>query len=105
VRDHDDGLLLRELAAVAAPFHDVPVVEGFEVALMADRGPGALDQQGLQVGVAFAAPAGAAFPGGLVVAGAQPGPGRRVRGVGEELPDVGADLGDHRGGGQRASKN
>jgi hypothetical protein len=40
-----------------------------------------------------------------VVAGAQPGPGRQVRGVGEELPDVGADLGDHRGGGQRASKN
>src|ERR1700722_31178 len=59
VGDHDDGLLLRGLAAVAAPFHDVPVVEGFEVAVVADRGPGALHQDGLQVLVALAPPAGA----------------------------------------------
>src|SRR5712691_2686520 len=36
----DDGFLLGDLAAVAAPFHDVPVVEGFEVAVVAGRGPG-----------------------------------------------------------------
>jgi hypothetical protein len=46
------------------------VVEGFEVAVVADRGPGAFDQEGLQVLVAVAAPAGAVFPGGFVVAGA-----------------------------------
>src|ERR1700746_855122 len=63
VGDHDDGFLLGELAAVAAPFHYVPVVEGFEVAVVADRGPGALDQDGLQVLVAFAPPAGAPPPG------------------------------------------
>jgi len=43
----------------------VPVVEGLEVAVVADRGPGALDQDGLQVLVALAPPAGAAFPGGF----------------------------------------
>ena len=64
------AFFLGDLAAVAAPFHDVPVVEGFEVAVVADRGPGALDQEGLQVLVAFAAPAGAAFACGFVVAGA-----------------------------------
>src|SRR5216683_6602108 len=32
VGDHDDRLLLRGGAAVATPFHDVPVVEGLEVA-------------------------------------------------------------------------
>src|ERR1700745_3907075 len=63
VGDHDDGFLLGELAAVAAPFHYVPVVEGFEVAVVAGRGPGALDQDGLQVLVAFAPPAGAPPPG------------------------------------------
>src|SRR6266496_4028696 len=45
VGDHDDGLLLGGGAAVAAPFNDVPVVERFEVAAVADRGPGALHQQ------------------------------------------------------------
>src|ERR1700676_2690486 len=63
VGDHDDRFLLRGGAAVAAPFHDVPVVEGFEVALMADRGPGALHQQGLQVLVAVAPPADSWLPG------------------------------------------
>jgi hypothetical protein len=37
VGDDDDGFLLGDLAAVAAPFHDVPVVEGFEVAIVAGR--------------------------------------------------------------------
>jgi hypothetical protein len=63
VRDHDDGLLLRGGAAVAAPFHDVAVVEGLEVALVADRRPGGLDQDRLEVLVAVTAPAGMAFPG------------------------------------------
>src|SRR6266540_1019016 len=33
----DDGFLLRDGAAIPAPFHDVPVVEGFAVAVVADR--------------------------------------------------------------------
>ena len=61
--DDDDGLGLRDAGAVAAPFHDVPVVEGLEVAVVADRGPGALDQDGLEVLVAFPALAGAVLPG------------------------------------------
>jgi hypothetical protein len=68
--DHDDGFLLGGGAAVAAPFHHVPVVEGFEVAVVADCGPGAFDQDGLQVLVALAPPAGVALAGGFVVAGA-----------------------------------
>jgi len=36
-----------------------------------------------------------------MVAGAQPGPGSQVRGVGEVFADIGADFGDDRGGGQR----
>src|SRR6266566_8231203 len=63
VGDHDDGFLLGELAAVAAPFHYVPVVEGFEVAVVADSRPGAFDQDGLQVLVTLAPPAGAPPPG------------------------------------------
>src|SRR6266576_3408147 len=59
----DDGFLLRGLAAVAAPFHHVPVVERLEIPVLADRGPGALDQDGLQVRVALAALAGAALAG------------------------------------------
>jgi hypothetical protein len=55
VGDDDDGFVLGDLAAVAAPFDDVPVVEGFEVAVVADGGPGALDQDGLQVRVVLAA--------------------------------------------------
>ena len=69
---------------------------------MADRGPGALHQDRLEVLVALAPFPGTALPGRFVVAGAHPGPGRQVRGVGEELQDVGAGLGDDRGGGQRA---
>ena len=57
------AFFLAVLAAVAAPFHHVPVVEGFEVAVVADRRPGALDQEGLQVLVALAALAGAALAG------------------------------------------
>jgi hypothetical protein len=34
VGDDDDGLVLRGTVAVAAGFHDVPVVEGLEVALV-----------------------------------------------------------------------
>src|SRR5947207_8582459 len=90
VRDHDDGLFLRGGAAVAAPFHHVPVVEGLEVSLVADRRPGGFDQDRLEVGVAVAAPAGMAFAGGFVAARAQPGPGGQVRGVREVLPDIGA---------------
>ena len=89
-------------AAVAAPFHDVPVVEGLEVAVVADGCPGAFGQDRLEMLVAVAGFAGAAFPGGFVVARADPGPGGQVGGVAEELGDVRPDLGDHRGGGQRA---
>src|SRR5207245_9265103 len=99
VSHHYDGFLLGGGAAVAAVLHHVPVVQGFEVAVVADRGPGALDQQGLQVRVAGAGLAGAALAGRLVVARAQPGPGGQVRVVGEELLDGDADLGAHRGGG------
>src|SRR6267142_7070846 len=63
VGDHDDGFLLGDRAAVAAPFHHVPVVEGLEVAVVADRGPGALDQDRLQVRVALAALAAAPLAG------------------------------------------
>jgi hypothetical protein len=38
VGDHDDGLVLGGAGAVAAPFHDVPVVEEFQVALVPDCG-------------------------------------------------------------------
>jgi hypothetical protein len=36
VADDDDRFLLGGRAAVAAPFHDVPVVEGPEVSLVTD---------------------------------------------------------------------
>src|SRR5215813_5356051 len=93
VGDHDDGFLLGSGTAVAAPFHDVPVVEGFEVAVVADGRPGGLDQDRLEVLVAGAAAAGMAPAGGFVVAGAQAGPGGEMGGVGEVLGDVGPDLG------------
>jgi hypothetical protein len=63
VGNHDDRFLLGERAAVPAPFHDVPVVEGLEVAVVTDRGPGGFDQDRLEVQVAVAAPAWAPFPG------------------------------------------
>jgi hypothetical protein len=69
---------------------------------VAGRRPGAFDQDGLEVLVALAPFHGAVLPGRLVVAGAHPGPGCQVRGVGKELQDAGAGLGDDRGGGQRA---
>src|SRR5215467_10391442 len=53
----DDRFLLGGGAAVAAPLHHMPVVERLEVAVVADRGPGRLDQDRLQVRVAVAAPA------------------------------------------------
>src|ERR1039457_4800756 len=40
VGDHDDRFFLGGGAAVAGPFADVPVVEGLELSLVADRGPG-----------------------------------------------------------------
>ena len=40
------AFFLASLRAVAAPFHDVPVIEGLEVTVVADRRPGALDQDG-----------------------------------------------------------
>jgi len=70
VGDHDDRLLLRGRAAVAAPFHHVPVVQGPEVAVVADGRPGGLHQDGLQMLVAVTALAGVPFPGRFVVAGA-----------------------------------
>ena len=48
----DDGLVLGGAAAVAAGFHDVPVVEGLEVALVPGRCPGGLGEDGLEVLVA-----------------------------------------------------
>jgi hypothetical protein len=58
---------------------DVPPLEGLEVALVADCGPGDLDQDGLQVLVPGPSLPGVPLAGGLVVAGADPGPGRQVR--------------------------
>ncbi len=58
--------------------------------VVADRGPGGLDQDRLEMLVAVAAPAVAAFAGGLVVARADPGPGGQAGGVGEELRGAGA---------------
>ena len=52
--------------------------------------------------VAVAAPAGVVFACGFVVPGAEPGPGGQVGGVREVSGDVGADLGDDRGGGEVA---
>ena len=76
----------------------MPVVEGLEVAVVADRGPGCLDQDWLEMLVAMAAPAGTAFPRGFVVARADPGPGGQVGGVREVPADVRSGLGDDRGG-------
>jgi hypothetical protein len=59
-------------------------VEGLEVPVVADRGPGGLDQDQLEVLVAVAALAGAPFSGGFVIARAQASPGGQVRGVGEQ---------------------
>jgi hypothetical protein len=91
VGDHDDRLLFRGGAAVAAPFHDVPVVEGFEVAVVAGSRPGAFDQDRLEMLVAVAGLAGVAFPGGFVVARADPGPGGQVGRVGKE-PAISAGI-------------
>lgn len=99
--DDDDGLGLRNAGAVAAPSHDVPVVERLEVALVPDRGPVAFDEDRLEVLVAFPAFPGAVLPGGLVVAGAEPGLGRQVRRVGEVPADVRAGIGDDGSGRQR----
>ena len=55
VGDDDDGLVLGGAAAVPAGFHDVPVVEGPEVALVPGRRPGGLGEDGLKVLVAVAA--------------------------------------------------
>src|SRR5256886_600480 len=92
------------------------VFDGAERAAVADPGPEAL-VLGLQVAAvgaggcercffegdseplaAFAAAAGAAFAGGLVVAGAAAGPAGEVAGGGEAA-HVGADLSDHDLGG------
>jgi hypothetical protein len=70
----------------------MPVVEGLQIARVADRGPGGLDQDRLQVLVSLAAAALIAPPGRFVVAGAQARPGGQVRGGGEELGDLDADL-------------
>jgi hypothetical protein len=59
VRDDDDRLPFGRRTAVVAPFHDVPVVEGSQVAGVADRGPGGLDQDRVQVSVAVPGLAGA----------------------------------------------
>ena len=88
--------------AVAAEAQHQPVVAGLEPPVGADRGPGGLDQQGLEVLAAFAGLAVLAFAGGFVVARAQPGPRRQVRVGGEELTDVHPDLGDDRRGRHRA---
>jgi hypothetical protein len=78
----------------------VPVVEGLEVTLVPGGWPGGLGEGGLEVLVAVAALSGAVLAGWLVVAGADPGPGGQAGGGGEGGPDVRADLGDDRGGGQ-----
>src|SRR5260370_3541725 len=74
VRDDDDGFFLRGAAAVAAPFHDVPAVEGFEVAVVADRRPGGLHQDRLEVLAAVPPPAGIAVARRLPSARAEPRP-------------------------------
>src|SRR5215470_15772426 len=63
VGDDDDRFLFGGRVAVATPFHDVPVVERFEVAAVPYGRPGGFDQDRLEVLVAFAAFAAAAFTG------------------------------------------
>ena len=86
---------------VAAPFHDVPVVEGLEVAARGGPRP-RRPRPGRAAGAGCRAGAcrSCRFPATRGCRGTArprtPGAPRRGR-----LPDVGADLGDDRGGGQR----
>ena len=82
-----------ERAAVAEPGAE-SLVLGLEVGVLgAGRGEGGFFERDPEPFGAFAGPAGAAFAGGLVVAGAASGPGGEVPG-GREHGHVDADLGD-----------
>src|SRR4051812_43137325 len=98
VGDQDRVLDGADRAAVADPGLE-PSVLGLEVAALGAGGGqcGFFERDGQPLG-ALAAPAGAALAGGLVVAGAAPGPGGEMPGAGKAA-HVGADLSDHDLGG------
>jgi hypothetical protein len=96
-----DGLVLGGGGAEPAVAHDGPAVERPEAAVVADRAPGDLRHNAPQAGVALAPLPGVALAGGLVAAGAEPGPGRQVRGGREVAAGGRTDLGGDRRGRQR----
>lgn len=94
VGDGDDRLALGRFAPVAAVACHVPEVKGPQVALVADGGPGDLDQNGLEVGLPclrlpeYRLPAGSWLPGQT--------PAQDARCPGRTPAGGGADLADHR---------
>src|SRR4051794_11364376 len=80
VRDGEDRL---GLASAAETSPEALVLRAQVGAAGAGRGPGGLHHRGAQRGVALAGAPGGSFAGRLVVARAQPGPGRQVRRAGE----------------------
>src|SRR5215212_3180870 len=87
-----------ERAAVAEAGLEALVLGGEVAAFAADRSEGGLFERDAEPLGALARAPGAAFAGGLVVAGAASGPAGEVAG-GREHAHVGADLSDHDFGG------
>src|SRR5664279_4434440 len=94
--DHDEGVRDRDGGLPAARLTE-PAVHaaelGADVGAGAAGGPGALGEDGADLDIAFAGPAGLVFPRGFVVTGTQPSPRGQVRG-GWEPGHVDADRGD-----------
>jgi len=83
VGDEDGVFDGAERAAVSDPWSE-SLVLGLEVGVLgAGRGEGGFFERDPEPLGAFAGASGAAFAGGLVVAGAASGPGREVSGGGE----------------------
>src|SRR3990172_10880752 len=89
--DRDDGLLRAPATLEAEELRPEVAV------LLAGGGPRALDEGGLQPGVAGARAGGPARAGTLVEARTEPGPGDEMAGRGK-AGHVEADLGDEDGG-------
>src|SRR5689334_5361969 len=71
-----------------------PMEQGPEIAaLLSDRNPGDLNQQGLEPGVSLAEPGGPALAGTLVVPGTQTGPRDEVAGA-REAVHIDTDFGE-----------
>src|SRR5215212_3263431 len=87
-----------ERAAVSEARFQAPVLGGEVAVAGADGGQRGLFEGDPEPLAAVAGASGAAFAGGLVVAGAAPGPGGKVPRGGKDA-HVGADLGDHDFGG------